>query len=122
APEELLQMEPGKVLIEMSYYYISPIIEKAIFNLMMAGITPIIAHPERYVYLADSLSSFDRYHDMGATFQLNLLSLSGVYGPASMRILDYIKRKGWYSYLGSDAHSLHHFESITSMRFPKRYL
>lgn len=121
-PKDLLQMDSGKVLVEMSYYYISPVIEKAIFNLMMAGITPVIAHPERYVYLADSLSTLDRYHDMGATFQLNLFSLSGIYGPGSIRILEYLKQKGWYSYMGSDTHSIHHFDSMTKMKFPKRYL
>ncbi len=121
-PEELLQIESGKVLIEMSYYYGSRTMEETIFNLMMAGIQPVIAHPERYLYLADELSVFDRYHDMGATFQLNLLSLSGAYGPASVRILSYIKQKGWYSYRGSDTHTLHHFNTISNMSFPQKLL
>lgn len=114
---QLIQFKPGKVLIEMSYLYKSPNIEQVLFELTMAGIVPVIAHPERYLYLAFSLDTFERYHDMGAEFQMNLLSLSGAYGPASMRILKYINEKGWYSHYGTDAHHLSTIHSISTMRF-----
>jgi len=122
SPEELLQFRPGKVLIEMSYYYISKTIEQTIFNFEIAGIKPVIAHPERYCYLSDSLETFEKYHDMGAEFQLNLLSLGGAYGPQSIRILEFILKNGWYSYLGSDTHSLAHFKTIENMKFSPKYL
>lgn len=32
--------------------------------------TPILAHPERYLYMADSLEDFDRLHENGCRFQL----------------------------------------------------
>ena len=120
-PSELLQVDKGKVLIEMSYYYPSQNMEDSIFNLTSAGITPVIAHPERYLYLADNLKVFERYHDMGAEFQCNLLSLKGVYGPASVKILEFIMGKGWYAYTGSDTHTKNHFASIRRMEFNKDY-
>ncbi|MCQ2127224.1 MAG: hypothetical protein MJZ06_07310 [Bacteroidaceae bacterium] len=119
---QLLQIEPGKVLIEMSYLYPSATMEQAIFSILMAGLTPVIAHPERYLYYADTLDRFDRLHELGAQFQLNLLSLQGVYGPKSVQILEYILDKGWYSYLGTDTHSVHHFRGIVQNPFKAKYL
>lgn len=121
-PKDFLQFEPGKVLIEMSYFYISHNIEESIFAVSMAGLTPVIAHPERYLYLSRSLETFERYHDMGAEFQLNLLSLSGCYGPESVRILDYLLKKGHYSYMGTDTHSVSHFNNITEIKFSEKLL
>ncbi len=119
---DLLQIEPGKVLIEMSYMYPSANIEQALFNICMAGFTPVIAHPERYVYYADKLEQYDRFSDMGAQFQLNLLSLSGCYGPGSVRIMEYLFRKGLYKYAGTDTHTPVHFRNITEVSFPEKYL
>ena len=120
-PSELLQIANDKVLIEMSYYFPSQNMEESIFNITSAGLVPVIAHPERYLYYAGDLSVFERYHDMGAEFQCNLLSLKGVYGPASIKILEHIMRKGWYTYIGSDTHTLNHFSSIRRMEFNREY-
>lgn len=119
---ELLQIEPGKVLVEMSYMYPSATIEQTLFNICMAGLTPVIAHPERYLYYADKLEQYDRFSDMGAEFQLNLLSLSGCYGPGSVRIMEYLFRKGFYRYAGTDTHTPMHFSNITDISFPENYL
>lgn len=118
----LLQIEKNKVLIEMSYMYPCANIEQTIFNICMAGLTPVLAHPERYLYYADTLEVFDRFADMGAEFQLNLLSLGGAYGPGSVRILEYLLRQGLYRYAGTDTHSPQHFHNISNLRFPQKYL
>lgn len=120
--KELLQIEPGKVLIEMSYLYPSPTIEESIFNISMAGLVPVIAHPERYLYYSGFLDRFDRLRDMGAEFQLNLLSLGGGYGSASVRIMEYLLHRGMYSYAGTDTHTSHQFHSILDLEFPGGYL
>jgi len=118
----LLQFRPGKILIEMSYLYVSSNIEETIFSINMAGLKPVIAHPERYLYLAGSMDTFERYHDMGAEFQMNLMSLGGAYGPGSMRILKYILENGWYSYCGTDTHSPEMFRTISEIKFDGKLL
>lgn len=120
-PDELLQIEPGHVLVEMSYLFPSPNMEQALFHLSQKGLVPVIAHPERYLYLDGKLSTFERYHDMGAVFQLNLLSLSGVYGKSSLHILDYLLDKGWYAYCGTDTHSPDYFHRIENIKFKTGY-
>ena len=88
--DELLTYPDGSILIEMSYMYRSRNFEDVIFELNMAGVKPIIAHPERYLYMADQLGDFDHWVDMGAQLQLNYLSLTGQYGEASMKILNHL--------------------------------
>lgn len=111
----LLQFDNGKILIEMSYLYPSRNIEEAIFAITSSGYTPVLAHPERYIFLADHLDRFERFRDMGCEFQLNILSLKGVYGPGSARIMNCLLRNGMYSYLGSDTHTLSHFKHIQTL-------
>jgi len=117
---DLLPFDEGKILIEMSYMYPSRNLEDAIFNITSQGYTPVLAHPERYLYLADRPDKFGRYREMGCEFQLNILSLKGVYGRASEKIMDYLLGKGMYAYLGSDTHTSRHFRHILKMEIPSR--
>lgn len=108
----LLTWEDGSILVEMSYYYPSTNLETALFELNLAGRKPILAHPERYLYLSDNLHAFDKYRDMGCRFQCNLMSLSGTYGKHSVKILEYLLKNGMYDFLASDLHSLHQLDAI----------
>ena len=115
---ELLTYDDGSVLIEMSYYFRSPNLETAVFELNMAGKKPIIAHPERYLYMADCLGDFDRLADMGCRFQMNFMSLSGAYGPQSLKILNYLRDKGMYSFVATDLHTVHQLHKILEIKTP----
>lgn len=44
-----------------------------------AGYQPVIAHPERYLYMEEK--DYLLLKEKGYSFQLNLMSLSGYYGP-----------------------------------------
>lgn len=114
-PLNMLKFTEGKILIEMSYYFPSNNIGDAIFRITSSGMTPVIAHPERYIYHADDLEQFDALHDLGCEFQLNLLSTGGAYGEGSMKIMKYLMKKDWYTYVGSDTHTLAHFRKIMSL-------
>lgn len=119
-PETLLTYADGSILIEMSYYFRSTNLEDSVFNLKLSGARPILAHPERYLYLADDLQTFDNLRDAGCRFQMNLMSLTGVYGPASLHILKYLLSKGWYDFVGTDLHSLQQFDHILQAK-PKGF-
>lgn len=118
ADPELLTYEDGSILIEMSYYYRSPNLEQTVFRLVMEGKKPILAHPERYSFMEDCLEDFDRLHEMGCRFQMNYLSQSGIYGPSSIKIMEYIRSHGWYSFHATDLHSIHQLEKILAIRVP----
>ncbi|MCQ2174995.1 MAG: hypothetical protein MJY80_01375 [Bacteroidales bacterium] len=110
----LLCYDDRSVLVEMSYLFRSPNLENALFELQMAGFKPILAHPERYLYMAESLEDFDRLHENGCRFQLNYISFAGVYGWDSVKIIRYLARRGYCDFVATDLHSVHQLERILS--------
>ena len=115
ADKELLTYKGGSILIEMSYYYLSENIEETVFALNTEGHRPILAHPERYLYMADNLHKFDRLRDMGCQFQLNRLSLSGIYGGESLKILNYLLSRGMYDFMATDLHTLSQLDKLADI-------
>ena len=117
-PESLLTYPDRSILIEMSYYFRSPNLEPAVFNLGLAGLQPILAHPERYLYMVDCLHDFDKLADMGCRFQMNMMSLTGKYGKGSIKILKYLLGKGMYDFIATDLHSIPQLDTILGSRVP----
>lgn len=102
AERDLLLHGEDRVLVETSTW--SPPINlwEVLENILKAGYRPIIAHPERYRYMQKE--DYKHLHDMGCLMQLNLPSLTGVYGEiTAVRARDLLK-KGWYCTTGSDCH------------------
>ena len=110
--KDLLTYQDGSILIEMSYYYKSENIEDTVFALVTEGHRPILAHPERYLYMTENLWKFDRLKDMGCLFQMNRLSLSGIYGGESLKILDYLLSRGMYDFMATDLHTLSQLDKL----------
>lgn len=110
----LLCYEDRSILVEMSFLFGSPNLDKSLFELQMAGFKPILAHPERYLYMADRLEDFDRLHENGCRFQLNYISFAGVYGRDSVKIIRYLARRGYCDFVATDLHSIHQLERILS--------
>ncbi|MBQ6254260.1 MAG: capsular biosynthesis protein [Bacteroidales bacterium] len=92
------------LLVETSYftppYGFHDILEKV----KSAGYYPILAHPERYVYMTSK--DYDRLKEMKILFQLNVFSLAGYYGPSVRKVAEYLLKKGYYNLAGSDIHTI----------------
>lgn len=99
----LLAMSGNHVLVETSYLSPPPEMESLLYELSISGYTPVIAHPERYIYMSDD----DRYllKDRGCKFQLNLMSLAGTYGKGAYRCALALLKGGFYDFVGSDFHN-----------------
>lgn len=110
----LLCYEDKSILVEMSFLFGSPNLDKSLFELQMAGFKPVLAHPERYLYMADCLEDFDRLHENGCRFQLNYISFAGVYGRDSVKIIRYLARRGYCDFVATDLHSIYQLERILS--------
>ena len=78
----------------------------------MKGLQPVLAHPERYIYMTDK--DYRQLIDGGCEFQLNLLSLEGHYGKEVLKKTKYLLKKKYISFIGSDAHHLGHIEKLTN--------
>ena len=105
-----LDKDNTMVLCETSYMMIDPKAKDMIYQIMLKGYQPVIAHPERYMYA--SMPLYERWKQKDYLFQLNLLSLAGAYGKPAMVKAHQMLKEGMYDYVGSD---LHRVENVGQM-------
>lgn len=111
-------IEDKKVLVESSYLSKSANFDETLYEIANDGFTPIIAHPERYLFM--DVNKYHKLKNCDYLFQLNLLSLSGMYGSKVKRRALYLLESGMYDLIGSDMHSLNLFrEHIQEIRLSK---
>ena len=95
----------NELLIETSYVQPPMRMESILRDMQKAGITPVLAHPERYLYM--DAEKYENIKEMGVKFQLNVTSIIGAYGNQVKERAEYLLNEGYYNYSGSDAHSYH---------------
>jgi tyrosine-protein phosphatase YwqE len=95
----------NELLIETSYVQPPMRMEGILRDMQKAGFTPVLAHPERYLYM--DAEKYENIKEMGVKFQLNITSLIGAYGKQVMERAEFLLNEGYYNYSGSDAHSYH---------------
>ena len=121
--EGLLTLDKAQTLVlcETSYMMMEPRMKEMLYEVMLKGIQPVIAHPERYQYASKPM--YQRWKEKDYLFQLNLLSLAGAYGqPAKLKALQLLN-DGMYDYVGSDLHRLNNVEQmVSSIRLSKKEL
>ena len=110
--EPLLTVKDKMVLVEFSMAYPSHSLKDILFDMQMQGYQPIIAHPERYIYLEQNKAFYGELKDIGCLFQLNLLSLGGHYGKSTQVLAEYLLKKGYYDLVGTDLHGFRHLEGL----------
>jgi protein-tyrosine phosphatase len=93
------------MLVELPLQMIPPYTEQAIFALQVAGIIPILAHPERYVALEGNLEPLYRLVSRGVLCQLSASSLLGGFGPRARSLAESILQHDLAHVIASDAHS-----------------
>jgi tyrosine-protein phosphatase YwqE len=100
----LLTLSGKKVLVETSYFSVPRDIDHLFHELFSGQYIPVVAHPERYRYPDKEL--LFQWKEMGCLFQLNLMSLAGIYGRREMKTAKRFLKEGVYDFLGSDIHRL----------------
>ena len=110
--EPLLTVSGKKVLTEFSLAFPSLNTKDILFEMQMQGYQPIIAHPERYIYLQQNKEFYQELKDIGCLFQLNILALSGHYGRSVKDLAEYLLQKGFYDLVGTDLHHFRHLEEL----------
>ena len=108
----LLTISDNMVLVEFSMALQSMGIKDILFDMQMKGYQPVIAHPERYIYLEKNKEFYDELKDIGCLFQLNLLALSGGYGNSVKKLANYLIKKEFYDLIGTDLHHQRHAEAL----------
>jgi len=93
------------VLVEFPFMVVPPNGPRVLFDLKMAGWTPVLAHPERYGNASDDLSDAAEWRRVGTHLQVNSGSLLGRYGPKAQSLAWGLLERGLADYLSSDYHA-----------------
>ncbi|RKN76960.1 tyrosine-protein phosphatase [Ulvibacterium marinum] len=120
--KEVIPLKREYLLIEMSYLQPSINFETAIDRVKSSGFFPILAHPERYVFLFSQNKRYADYKKEGVLFQLNLLSLGDFYGLEVKKTALKILGNGQVDFLGSDVHHMNHIKALKEIKITKKTL
>ena len=111
-PDPLFTISGQLVLVEFSFIAPPVDFKEKIFQLELRGYQPVLAHPERYVYWAGNKKMMDQLKSEGCLFAVNLLSLAGHYGKPCLEISQYLLKKNYIDFLGTDLHHQRHLELL----------
>lgn len=100
--------DDNALLVETSYYTPPMNLHDILNQIKSAGYYPILAHPERYLYM--KMSDYPPLKEMGVLFQLNVASLAGAYGEDAVQKAQKLLKAGYYNRIGSDIHRARQLE------------
>ncbi len=106
------------ILVETSYFTPPMRLHETLRKIKSLGYHPILAHPERYMYMEKE--EYLELHEEGIKFQLNLASLAGGYGKAVKKKAEWLLKKELYSIAGSDLHCEDAIEFITGCKLGEK--
>jgi protein-tyrosine phosphatase len=105
---EMLSFGNNYVLIETSFLNKPNILNDFIFLLQSKGYKPVLAHPERYIYIQENYNLIKEFISKNVLLQVNVNALVGYYSPAAKKLAEFIIKNKHISFLGSDIHNEKH--------------
>ena len=112
----LLGEEGNQLLVETSYFTPPMDMDAILKQIKQKGYYPVLAHPERYVYM--DKERYTELKNKDIRFQLNLSSLAGAYGSEAKDKAHWMLKHNYYNLSGSDLHSSRNME-YWSARAPR---
>lgn len=93
------------LLVELPLLTCPPGVPQAFYELQLLGVLPVLAHPERYAYVADNPRRLAELAGAQVPFQLTTHSVAGLFGKRIQATAFDLMERGWVHLLASDAHS-----------------
>lgn len=93
------------ILVELPMNDIPIYFEDLIYQSLIKGYVPIIAHPERNSKIIENPNNLLKYIEKGALAQLNLPSLEGRYGKSVQSTSTTLVKHNMIHFVGTDAHT-----------------
>lgn len=93
------------LLVELPDFGFSTNMEDVFYNLRLAGMTPILTHPERNPTLMRSPERMIGWMRDGLLVQVTANSLSGRFGKVSERVAHHLLAQEWVHFIATDAHN-----------------
>ncbi len=110
----------GQLLVETSFFNPPYGLKDVLRRIMAKGFVPVLAHPERYLYM--DRADYRELREMNVLFQLNIPSLASGYGTDARRKAEWLLRNGFYQYAGTDTHRLKGWRYTSECKVAKKLL
>ncbi len=101
---DLLPLSDNRLLVETSIFSAPMNFRALLERIKNQGYTPVLAHPERYLYM--SHEDYETLKKQGILFQRNLFSLKGQYGDQVKKRCKWLMTHNMYDLVGSDLHKI----------------
>lgn len=94
------------LLIELPDHGIPPTLDNTFYELRLAGLTPILTHPERNLTLQRNNHLLTHWLRNGMLVQVTANSVTGAMGKRAQQIALELLANRWVHFLATDAHNL----------------
>lgn len=118
--DELIPFMGRYVLFETTYSAKPMILEQAIFEMIDKGYIPVLAHPERYIYLHHDFELYKRLKAQGVLFQVNIKSLQHK-SKSIYKVALHLINSGLVDFIGSDVHRMQDIIKLEKILQSKEY-
>lgn len=98
--------DANHLLVETSYFTPPYNMDELLDETQAKGYHIVLAHPERYMYMGNK--EYQKLKDKGILFQMNLLSIVGVYGKEAQQKAENLLKSDMIDFCGTDIHRLPH--------------
>ncbi len=94
------------ILLELPRDLLPPNLESLIFNIKVMGITPIITHVERTLWIKKHFQVLKKFVGMGALLQITAMSVTGEFGRSAKQWSEKLLKENLVHIIASDGHSI----------------
>ena len=94
------------LLIELPDYALPPTLEETFYSLRLAGMTPILTHPERNPSLQQDVSRLADWIRDGMLTQVTAASVTGLMGRKAQKLAERLLADRWVHFIATDAHNV----------------
>lgn len=105
-PHRYTLNQKNYLLVEFADYSIPPSMDQALHHLQLAGLHPIITHPERNPLIRSQPDRLYRWLRQGCYAQVTAQSLLGKFGRSAQEMTVQWLNEGAIQFLASDAHNI----------------
>jgi protein-tyrosine phosphatase len=105
-PNRYTLNQKNYLLVEFADYSIPPSLDQALHNLQLAGLNPIVTHPERNPLIRSQPERLFKWLQQGCYVQVTAQSLLGKFGSAAQQISQEWLAAGAVHFIASDAHNV----------------
>lgn len=92
------------ILVELPFHERPLYADEILYQIGLAGLSPVLAHPERYSWVQTDPTATLGMVDRGIVLQCTAAGLSGYYGSRVKKTAETLLYRGAYGVVGSDLH------------------